>query len=283
VKLLVCSLFLLFATVARAEDPFKIDHSQVIPIDSKILGRRYEAYVKTPPGYDAPQNRNRTYPVLYMTDGAYTFQVASGVTMVPFNHDRLKEFILVGISNAVGEDPGKARTRDLTPWSVPKYGTTGGAAPYLNFIKSELMPTVEGRFRIDPHDRVLSGQSFGGLFGLWVLFNDPGLFNSYILTSPSIWYDHHALFASEADYSRTHKDLKAKLYLTVGQMETPGECSFCTANMVGDVKTMADRLRSRKYPGLELKSEVIPGTYHETTFPVGLIKGSQWLFLDDGD
>lgn len=284
-KVFLCTLLLLLSAIAAAQEdkPFEIEHSHVVPIGSKFLGRRYEAYVKTPPGYDAPENRNRTYPVLYMTDGAYTFQVASGVTMVPFNHDRLQQFILVGISNAVNEDPAIARRRDLTPWPMEKYGPSGQAAQYLSFLKNELIPVIESRYRIDSHRRVLSGQSLGGSFGLWVAFNEPGLFGSYILTSPSIWWAKHALLGVEADYARGHKDLKAKIYLAAGQMEQPGECSFCTANMVGDMRDMAERLRSRKYPGLELKSEVIAGSYHETTFPIGLTKGLQWLFPGKGE
>lgn len=286
IKALLCLVILLIVRRpdAQADESFKVEHSVVIPIESKILGRRYEAYVKIPPSYDSPENQHRHYPVLYMTDGAYTFQVASGVTMVPFNHNRLKEFILVGISNAVNEDPGIARSRDLTPWSVQKYThQTGGAANYLEFIKTELVPIVENRFRIDPGQRVLTGQSYGGLFGLWVAFKDPDLFQSYILTSPSIWYARRSILTSEADYLRTHRDLKAKIYLTAGQMEVPGECGSCTVNMIADAKNLAERLRSRRYPGLEVRYEESRGTDHETTFPVGLLKGLQWLFPGAGE
>lgn len=284
-KVLFCSILFVAigVTGAQAGEPFQIEHSTVIPIESKLLGRRYDAYVKTPPSYDAPENRSRTYPVLYMTDGAYTFQVASGITMVPFNHNRLKEFIIVGISNTVNEDPATARRRDLTPWVMEKYGKSGEAAKYLEFLKGELIPTVENRFRIDPHQRVLSGQSLGGSFGLWVAFTEPSLFSSYVLTSPSIWWAKHALLDVEAGYARTHKDLKAKIFLAVGQMERPGECTICTGDMAGDVQAMAQRLRSRKYPSLQLRSEVIADTYHETTFPIGLMKGLQWLFFGVGE
>lgn len=280
---LVFSLSVVELKSAQAGEPFQIEHSTVVPIESKLLGRRYEAYVKTPPGYDAPENRSRTYPVLYMTDGAYTFQVASAITMVPFNHNRLKQFIIVGISNTVNEDPAAARRRDLTPWVMEKYGQTGESAKYLEFLKRELIPTVENKYRIDPDRRVLSGQSLGGSFGLWVAFTEPSLFGSYVLTSPSIWWAKHALLDVEANYARNHKDLKAKIFLAVGQMERPGECQTCTADMAGGVETIAQRLRSRKYPSLQLKSEVTAGTYHETTFPIGLTKGLQWLFLGPGD
>ena len=266
---------------AQEPEAFKIERSSVLTIDSKSLGHRYEVYVKTPPGYELPENRNKTYPALYMTDGAYTFEVASGVTMVPFTHKRLSEFILVGISNAVGEPPNRARSLDLTPWPSPAQSEpTGGAGAYFGFVKKELIPTVESRFRIDPRQRVLVGQSYGALFGLWVAFTDPSLFGGYILTSPSIWFAERAILQQEVNYARSHKDLEAKIYMATGQMEFPGSkgCSGCRNDMVADQKHLADTLRSRKYPGLELRNEVIEGTYHETTFPVGLIKALQWMF-----
>ncbi len=48
------------------------------------------------------------------------------------------------------------------------------------------MPLVEKIYRIDAQRRTLAGQSCGGLFGLWVMLNEPELFQNYILTSTSL-------------------------------------------------------------------------------------------------
>ncbi|WP_241233722.1 alpha/beta hydrolase [Altericroceibacterium xinjiangense] len=262
--------------------PFTIENSAVLPIRSKILGRDYEIFVKTPPGYDKPENAGRRYPVIYLTDGPYTFQVASGVSRVPFSQDRFNPFIIVGLSWALGEVPADSRRRDLTPWVSPAVaGTTGGGPAFLAFLKSEAMPLVESRYRIDGRERALAGQSYGGVFGLWVALTEPQLFKTYILTSPSIWFADRSILKTEAAYAAAHKDLKARIYLATGSREHPGAdgCAGCENDMVADQRTLTKALADRDYAGLQLKAEVVQGSFHETTFPIGLINGMQWTYL----
>lgn len=283
VWLLAAALFLTMPAVHAQEalPTYQVERTSVHTVTSGQSGRTYELYVKLPPGYADPKNAGRRYGVLYLTDGDYTFQVASGITRLAHNLKRLEEFILVGLPTAKGEDGMNSRRRDLTPWTDPDLsGVSGGAPAYLDFLVKQAMPLVEKTYRIDPARRTLVGQSYGGLFGLWVLFTQPQHFSSYILTSPSIWFKDYALRALEADYARTHKDLKAKVYMTTGSFEAakPGDKRYNQSrDMVADQQDMAKRLRARKYPGLQVTSEVSPGTYHETTFPVGLIQGLQWL------
>lgn len=277
---------LLFTSAAvqaqEALPAYQVERTSVHSVTSALNGRTYDLYVKLPPGYADPKNAGKRYGVLYLTDGDYTFQVASGITRLAHNLKRLEEFILVGLPTAKGENGMESRRRDLTPWPDPDLpSASGGAATYLDFLVREAMPLVEKTYRIDPARRTLVGQSYGGLFGLWVLFTQPQHFSSYILTSPSIWYKDYALRMLEADYAKAHKDLKAKLYMTTGSFEAakPGDKRYSQSrDMVADQQDMAKRLQARKYPGLQVMSEVSQGTYHETTFPVGLIEGLQWLY-----
>lgn len=267
--------------------PFQIERSAVHTITSTKLGRTYDLYVKLPPGYDKPENARRTYPVLYLTDGPYTFQVASGVTRVPFNHGTFEDFILVGLSYAHGDDPVVSRERDLTPLvdRRNKPTPTGGGPAYLDFIKNEAIPLIEKTYRADPRRRSLAGQSYGGLFGIWAMFNEPELFQNYILTSASLWYGKKAMFEAEAEYAKTHTDLKANLYMAIGSTEYPGGCGDAPAqcpdgsNMVAQQAEMLKRLASRKYKNLKLHGKVVEGAFHTTTFPVGLLWALQDVFL----
>ncbi|HEY0180676.1 MAG TPA: alpha/beta hydrolase-fold protein [Dokdonella sp.] len=275
------------ADAAASAPPFQVERSAVHTIASPTLGRSYDLYVKLPPGYEKPENASRRYPVLYLTDGPYTFQVASGITRVPFNHGTFEDFVLVGLSYAAGEDAVVSRERDLTPLVDVrgKPHATGGARAYLDFLENEAMPLIERIYRIDPHRRTLAGQSFGGLFGIWVMFEQPELFQNYVLTSASLWYDRRAMFDAEAAYAKTHDDLEANLYMAVGSTERPGGCgaavSQCpdTTDMVAQQAEMLKRLAARKYKSLKLHGKVVDGTYHTTTFPIGLIWALQDLFL----
>jgi predicted alpha/beta superfamily hydrolase len=257
---------------------FAVPGSKVHTLPASAQGRVYQVYVKTPFGYDAPENAGRKWPVIYLNDGPYAFQVASGVTDLPFRFGRLEQAILVGISYAQGDNGMVSRRRDMTPWKDASLASaSGGAADYLVFIKGQVLPFVESRYRADPRRRTLAGQSYGGLFGAWVAVTEPELFDSYVLTSPSLWYGHREMFKAEAAYAAGHKDLKARIYLATGALERPRPGGDAE-DMVADQQAFARALRGRGYPGLKVRDEIMDDTFHETTFPVAFTRGLTWLF-----
>jgi len=147
----------------------------------------------------------------------------------------------------------------------------------LNFLEKDVFSFVESHYRVDSSRRTLAGQSLGGSFGAWVLLTRPELFESYILTSSSLWFYDHNIYDFEQQYAEEHKDLKAKVYFAVGEYEDL-EHQNTRNDMVGDQKSFVAKLRSRNYQGLIVKDEVISEGLHETTFPVGFTKGVRWLF-----
>ncbi|WP_420412526.1 alpha/beta hydrolase [Roseibium sp.] len=274
-------LVVLMKPVAATEtlDPFSIPATATHKITSEQLQRSYDIYVKTPVGYDDKANAGKVYPVIYLNDGPYTFQVASGVTHLPMGRShKFDRAILVGISYAQGENGMASRVRDLTPvedkrWR--KYQTGGGEA-YLRFLEEEVIPLVESTYRVDPAKRTLVGHSLGGSFGAWVLLKRPELFANYILTSPSLWFKDKFIFDLERETAAKRRDLKAKVYFAIGSRETKADSS--NYPMVSQLKDFAAILESRDLPGLELKTEIIPDALHETTFPLAFTRASQWIF-----
>ncbi|MEM9631441.1 MAG: alpha/beta hydrolase-fold protein [Pseudomonadota bacterium] len=276
--LFITSLFVSSALAQESEASFFINNSQRHEIASETLGRSYEVFVKTPAGYNDPENENITYPVIYLNDGSYTFQVASGVTHLPMGYShRFERAILVGISYALGEKGMPSRVRDFTPVKDERWKKyeTGGAPAYLKFLEEEVFPFVERNYRANPERRILSGQSLGGSFGVWVLFERPDLFSSYILTSPTLWYKDKFVFDLEKQFAKNHDDLKAKVYLAVGELETV-ENGMRNA-MVAQLLELEEVLRGRNYPGLDMNVEVISGALHETTFPQAFTRGAHWI------
>ncbi|WP_226702422.1 alpha/beta hydrolase [Microbulbifer elongatus] len=262
--------------VARKSQLYEVKNTEIFTIESKVLGRKYDIYIKVPSGYFDDENRKTSYPVLYLNDAPHTFKVATGVT-----HFRsMNKAIVVGIDFAHGENGQFSRVRDLTPErdaSWVKY-TTGGAPDYLQFIQQELIPFVEDNYRADPARRILSGHSLGGSFGAWVLLTQPELFSSYILTSPSLWYKDDLIFDFEEEYAKQHQSLNANLFVATGSLETME--NGMRNDMVDDHRRFLKRLRSRNYQGLNIQEEVVIGTDHESTFPVGLTKGLRWIYQD---
>lgn len=277
--LLTCQMFLTTAAQAQQPKAFTIPNTTIHTLHSASLGRSYDLFIKTPVGYEDQKNADLTYPVIYLNDGPYTFQVASGVTHLPMGAPhKVERAILVGISFAHDEGGMHSRVRDLTPVIDPSWTRyeTGGASDYFAFIANEVIPYIETEYRADPGKRTLSGQSLGGSFGAWAMLAHQDIFDSYILTSPSLWFKDRHIFEVEAQYAQRNKDLNAKVYFAIGERETTPDGSRYP--MVEQLLEFTEVLQARDYPSLELMVEVIPGAIHETTFPQGFTRGIHWLY-----
>lgn len=250
--------------------PYEVLGSQVWTVPDPVSGRDYQVFVQLPPSYG--QAPNRRYPTLYVTDADYAFPIIRQIgRRINLDDPRAEEFILVGLSYAIGEDGSVSRTRDYTATAVR--GGGGGPA-YQTYLKTQVLPFIEDRFRADPARRVLLGHSYGGLLSAQILFTEPELFSGYILGSPSLWHGNSAIFAAEAAYARSHTDLPARVYMYIGQHETPGSGRGNTRyDMVGDNARFERLLKSRNYPGLTIRNETLSDEDHLTVAPRGFTHG----------
>jgi predicted alpha/beta superfamily hydrolase len=149
---------------------------------SKETGRTYHIYVRLPEGYDT--NRAARYPVVYVLDGDSLFPILAASHLLLSIDDKLPEAIVVGIAYG-GFDPEVNKRRiDFMP---PGDSTSiSGAAQFQQFLKSELFPVVETRYRADPARRILFGQSRGGAFVLYSAFTEPDMFWGRIANNPAL-------------------------------------------------------------------------------------------------
>ncbi|MDP3491087.1 MAG: alpha/beta hydrolase-fold protein [Phenylobacterium sp.] len=257
--------------------PYVLKGTQVWTVPDPVSGRDYEVFVSLPASYEAePQRR---YPVLYVTDADYAFPILRQIARrVNLDGPVLEDFILVGLSYAKGEGGGASRSRDYTPIPCRPESRCalahGGGAAYQAYLKDEVLPFIEDRFRADPDARVLMGHSYGGLLGAQILFTDPTLFRSYVLGSPSFWFGQRHITAMEADYARTHTDLPAEVFMYIGAFETSGSTPRHASryDMVGDMRAMEQVLKSREYPSLSVRSTVLSDEDHLTVAPAGFTR-----------
>jgi predicted alpha/beta superfamily hydrolase len=162
--------------------PVSIPQSESFTFKPRAGGEAYRIYVGLPLTYGLQTQRR--YPVVYALDADVGFATAVEITRFLALAGELPEVILVGIGYGVDFDTWRTRrVSDLTPVPVSSSPGSGHAARFLDFIERELIPLIDGRYRTTP-DRTLSGYSLGGLFGTYVLWQRPGLFQRYILGSP---------------------------------------------------------------------------------------------------
>jgi predicted alpha/beta superfamily hydrolase len=218
---------------------------RVIACNSAIRGDTRALRVWLPPGYDAPENAERRYPVLYMNDGQNLFDAATsfaGEWGVDEAATRLIEageippMIIVGIDNA-----GAARGDEYLPRSAgsrrPDMG--GRADDYLRMIADEIMPLVNRNYRTlsGPEHTAFGGSSFGGVVTLHAAMSRPDLFGAILVESPSLWVEDGAFLQRVLEC----KQWPQRVYLAQGDREYgEGERS---AELVEMTRQVADAMR----------------------------------------
>lgn len=153
-------------------------------IRSAEIGRGYHIHVRYPEGYDPAAER--IWPTVYLTDGDSLFPILAANYLFLHYDDRLPEALVIGI--AYGGFDSSINRRNID-FQTPGAGVTAeqaGAEAFQRFLKTDLIPSIERRYRSDPAQRVLFGQSRGGAFVLYSAVSDPDLFWGRIASNPSI-------------------------------------------------------------------------------------------------
>jgi uncharacterized protein len=265
-------------------EPVPILGSEMRLMDSKHNGRQYRITVSLPLGYasspdeDWPFNKEimlAQWPVVYVLDANWYFGMVTDIIRPMSWCGSTTDAIVVGVGYPEDADPTKAfrdsftrRDHDLTPIrdeAVEKSMAAnhkrpvpnGDAGGFLKFIQHELIPAVEKDYRADPNRRILLGHSYGGLFGLFALFEAPGLFETFIIGSPTLAYGNRFMSQREETFAKEHKKLPARIYLYVGELEEDLNDSTVT-----DTLRLAAILQGRKYEGLSLVKYVFPDQNH---------------------
>lgn len=248
--------------------------TSVVPLPDPVSGRRYQLYVSLPPGFD--RNSPLKHPLLVMADGGRAFPLHICEIRKLASANR-KDLVVVALGYNEGETLDDSRRRDYTPTKQPSTGHTyGGSAAYEKYVRDVVIPYAESNYHTDPGKRIYWGHSYGGLFGATILLSDTRLFQTYILGSPSLWYDRHVISDMEATFAAAHTSLPARVFMYVGEDEVrrydPGRKGD-TQDMVKDAREFEERLRSRNYSGLTTMFEVLSGKDHKTSVGPGIAWG----------
>jgi predicted alpha/beta superfamily hydrolase len=267
--------------------PVTIPNTELRTIHSDLLGQDLALYIRLPVSYQGEPDS--IYKVLFFIDANRNFpMVANIISIYDLQGEGCMDVLLVGIGYIVHDmaEYGAWRTRDLTPTNVPSQDSglihlvrssdlkmeihSGGAKNFLDCIMREIIPFVESNYRVSSTDRGLGGYSLGGLFTMYALFKHPEAFNRYLAGSPSLYYDNRVMFQYEDQYAVRHKNLKAKVFISAGSLE--GE------TMTGNAWKMAEILKSRKYPGLQIEYKNFPDETHASCYPSAIMRGLRYLY-----
>ncbi len=265
---------------------------QVQFLHSDLIGQDLELYIKLPWRYE---QSDVTYPVLYTLDANGSFPLYS--TMSSFYETpgaNTDEIVIVGVGYKLDADRMRGfgqwvawRTRDYTPVRRPQleqqwrerlcalvpgqdWDVQSGCAPlFLRSLAQEIIPFIQANYRVSQTDRGLAGYSYGGLFALYALFHAPELFARYFAGSPSMW---DTLFEYEEQYARADAELRGKVFITAGGLET---------DRLERIRRFMNCIESRGYPGLQLRMHVFEGEGHTAAYAGAVSRALCMLYNED--
>ncbi|HEB52195.1 MAG TPA: alpha/beta hydrolase [bacterium] len=235
----------------RTGDP--IPRHESIVLDSAALDEERRINIYTPDAYH--EDRAAHFPVLYMPDGGlhedFPHIVATIESLIA--DGSIPPMLVIGI-------PNTERCRDLTgPTTVSQDRTiapvVGGSAAFRKFIRDELIPCIERRFRCSGK-RAIVGESLAGLFVIETMLREPKLFDRYIAISPSLWWDDHALVRRAAHHLQASRGHDLRLYLTSANEEDIAPFAADLARAITDAAL----------PSVTMLFEPMPGEEHHTIF-----------------
>jgi uncharacterized protein len=191
------------ATAQGSPEAVIVTRSQQYDFTSRTNGRSYRIMVAEPPGY----NQALRYPVIYVLDGNEYFATAADAVTRLTHFKGIRSAIVVGIGYPTDDLDVVDRERafDLTPSlsKIPSVtGNFGGAAAFEKVIEEEIKPFVQSKVSIDESNQSLWGYSYGGLFALRTLLRNTATFSTYLLSSPSVWWNNWEIVDDEAAFTK---------------------------------------------------------------------------------
>ena len=274
---LVC----LFACDLRAKPPQKIEQAsgaahEMFNVSDFILksknGEKYKIFIarqKNVARYDRVVfmvDTNAQFPILL---NSYAQIYANGAKQNAKAVPKLSKTVLIvgiGYDSPLAYDI-KRRTRDLTPAaSGEEYANGGGAAEFYDFVKDELFPLVEKKYSTAKSDKIYFGHSFGGLFGIYALLRDDGIFDEFFIASPSLWWGESQLIRDALDEGKLRSNLKAKFIMLVAGSR---EIRKGKTDKAGILKA-ADLAEILKTKGLSCEFKLYEGASHGEVIPLAL-------------
>jgi predicted alpha/beta superfamily hydrolase len=275
--IVLCALFSLNLVAEEQFPAWELPNTQVHQLPAQNTGRHYEVWVELPPSYG---KTDKNFPVLFVSDANYAFPLIRSIrNRLGAGGQNIEDFVIVGLSYAKEDNPTDSRSLDYTPTNVLKrekkpgenFGAKayGGATLYVEYLRQQVIPFVLKNYQVDPKRKLFVGHSYGGLLGAQILLTQPDTFDTYILSSPSLWFDDKTMFRLEQQYAAKQKDLKARVQLYAAEFEQikPGPRYANRVSIVEDTLLFEKNLKSRNYPGLQIQSQIIADEDHLSVFP----------------
>lgn len=257
------SLFIFFsifiALNSNAQNFKEITIGKTLQLHSEILSENRELNIYVTEYFDS----TKSSAVLYLLDGSLNedFMHVAGLIQFFDMTFQIPQIIVVGIGNV---DRKRDFTFATTDEELKKeFPTAGHSDLFIQFIEKELQPFIGNQFKVN-EQKMLIGQSLGGLLATEILFKRPQLFTKYFITSPSLWWDNHSLLIQTEKYLLNETSFTPDVYIAVGKDEDK--------IMIRDAKSFFKKIKKHSSIG-NVEFNLMPYENHATILHNSLYQG----------
>jgi predicted alpha/beta superfamily hydrolase len=263
---LVLLLLVTVSSWTNAKQPKdKVPSHDEFTIESKQVGETRNINVWTPPEYKTSTD---SLPVMYMADGGIIdedFPHIANTLSALIIAKKIPPMILVGIANT-------QRRRDLTgPTEIAKdkeiAPIVGGSEKFRAFIKEELFPEINKRYRTTKEKSII-GESASGLFVVETFFLTPEMFDNYIAFDPSLWWNNHYLVRTAKEHLTLFPKTQKRIWFAGSSAEDISQYT----------KSLAEILKTENLPNISWIYSPEPKEKHNTIFRATKEKAIIWTF-----
>lgn len=257
------SLFFFFSTFialnSSAQSFKEITIGKTLQLYSDILNENRDLNIYVTEYFDS----TKSSAVLYLLDGSLNedFIHVAGLIQFLDMTFQIPQIIVVGIGNV---DRKRDFTFATTDEELKKeFPTAGHSDLFIQFIEKELQPFIGNQFKVN-EQKMLVGQSLGGLLATEILLKRPQLFTKYFITSPSLWWDNHSLLLQTEKYLLNETSFTPDVYIAVGKDEDK--------IMIHDAKKFYKKIKNHSSIG-KVEFNLMPNENHATILHNSLYQG----------
>ncbi|MDX9948680.1 MAG: alpha/beta hydrolase-fold protein [Bacteroidales bacterium] len=232
---------------------------------SKVLNEQRNIKIFLPEEYK--QGSNVKYDVVYILDGETHLDDFIFIYKFARYQNFLPPLILIALPNTYTH-VGNMRDRDFLPEKTKDNDKAGGADNFIAFLKNELIPYIDYKLHTTGCNS-LFGHSLGGVFTLYVLLNEPGLFTNYYCSDPAFAWNNRRIMTLVKETFHPATGLSKTLWIT-GVEETYINVGIAKMDTI---------LKETAPKWLRWKTSIYPNETHMSVRLKGIYDGLKYAYL----
>lgn len=267
--------------------PVTVSRARQYDFVSQINGESYRIMVAVPPNYDS----TKSHPALYVLEGNVYFATAADAMTRQAQFRNVAPALVIGIGYP-SHDVTVSTTRrllDLTPTvssDQKEKRKSGGGDKFLRVIDEEVKPFVAARYKIDATRQALWGHSIGGLTVLRALLLHAASFSTFLISSPSIWWEDQIVLRDEPSFAKRMSEAGAPVRVLVtsaGEEQYRGTDEKLLAEaertrMIDNASELTERLKRINGGRLTVARYVLEGETHISVSHAALTRSLRFAF-----